>query len=822
MTSITWAAQDEESSAESDAREAETPHCTGFGWGAGMERARVLIVEDVSFIAMFMARFLERAGYETATVDRGDEALQVATRFRPHAVILDLELPGLPGLAVCRALRATPALEGIVVLIASAHTFEQELQEELASAGADGHFTKPVAPAALVERLESMGVGAIAPARPSEQAHGAYREALAALFLAASPEATVAVQDGEGWSCIHGRDSGPAPSVVIEATNERPAIRITLPHPTDAQIELARGLVQAADPVAGLAREREGLSRELEVAYQSLNTVYEIGKEPSLLADPERALAHILDRAIDFEPGVSGVIWRRTGSAVEPVQWRGTDEPPARPDDVGVTGWVMREMQARTWQGSLLDRDVEPELRAARRIAAAPLVSGDQAVGAMVLWHEQPGRFDSRLVGLMASLLSHAAMILEQARLRQESIEGARLRQEVALGGQIQETLLFGQVPPVLAGEQVGVVAESCREVGGDFFEVYAHEAGVFDVLIGDVMGKGLPAALMGAAVKSQFDRHAQTQRADGTAVRPVEPRRIVAAVHDAVARQLIDLSSFVTVLYARFNLRARTLTFVSCGHPTPLQRRGASTPLPELEYPGAVNLPLGFLADTRYEQIAVPFEASDEFLLYSDGATEATNPDGEMLDEAGLAALLDRAVSGDAQEMASSIRAAIVAFTAERVGDDLTLLLVRPAEAPGARQPASLEVPAVRGHLADVRSIVDRTCREHPLGAPPEELIEQLQVAVVEAASNVIRHAYEPNQAASLRIESAWTDEGVEFRILDRGRPFTLDAIPPRDPKKEGGGFGLVLMSQIADEVEFSRSECGRNCVLLRKKIAA
>ncbi len=109
-------------------------------------------------MAHFVKRSLERAGYEVHAVHHGDEALAAVEAFGPRAVVLDLVLPGMSGLDICKALRKDPRHARLAVLIVTGHSFEDASAEEIRAAGADCHFTKPVSPVSLRAKLSELGI----------------------------------------------------------------------------------------------------------------------------------------------------------------------------------------------------------------------------------------------------------------------------------------------------------------------------------------------------------------------------------------------------------------------------------------------------------------------------------------------------------------------------------------------------------------------------------------------------------------------------------------------------------------------------------------
>jgi len=120
------------------------------------------VVDDVRHIAFFLKRQLEKAGFEAHTMHTGDGVLEAVARLQPAAVLLDVALPGMSGIEICRALRADPLWRDLRILIVTAHSFDAGV-DEIQEAGADWHFTKPISPAALLAKLEELGVHPQAP-----------------------------------------------------------------------------------------------------------------------------------------------------------------------------------------------------------------------------------------------------------------------------------------------------------------------------------------------------------------------------------------------------------------------------------------------------------------------------------------------------------------------------------------------------------------------------------------------------------------------------------------------------------------------------------
>jgi sigma-B regulation protein RsbU (phosphoserine phosphatase) len=278
--------------------------------------------------------------------------------------------------------------------------------------------------------------------------------------------------------------------------------------------------------------------------------------------------------------------------------------------------------------------------------------------------HFELTRENRRLQELTQAQLEHLH------RLNAELLE--RRHFEVAIAARIQQTLLQGEIDPLLTGEwDAAALIVPSQQVDGDFFDLFHHGSTCFDVVVGDVMGKGVPAALLGAATKTRLVRAMAALKGTGLP----EPEEIITQVHRLMTPQLLDLNSFVTLCYARFDLPRQQLSFVDCGHTPVLHYRCAAGDCAALK---GVNLPLGIRASEEYRQITTAFGPGDRFLFYSDGVTEAQNPTGGYYDEERLNGLLCRFASRTPRELIELLRADVDCFTAsESLADDLTCVAV-------------------------------------------------------------------------------------------------------------------------------------------------
>lgn len=259
-----------------------------------------------------------------------------------------------------------------------------------------------------------------------------------------------------------------------------------------------------------------------------------------------------------------------------------------------------------------------------------------------------------------------------------------RITHELELSGKIQEKLLFGKPPEPTRGIRVAVVAQPAGHVGGDFYEFFQYGPRVHDVVVGDVMGKGFPAAMVGAALKAQLLRHSRGQRAGEEHRLEGTPAWILERVHRGIVGDLIQLGYFATLCYARFDLGRRLLSYVDCGHPPGLHYRALEGDVASLGKAGGglANVPLGMHKVGEFRDMKASFSPGDTFLFYTDGLTELLGEQRETAGRARLTELLAAHGSLPPEELLGGIREeALGALGPEELPDDLTVMAVQIGE---------------------------------------------------------------------------------------------------------------------------------------------
>jgi len=231
-------------------------------------------------------------------------------------------------------------------------------------------------------------------------------------------------------------------------------------------------------------------------------------------------------------------------------------------------------------------------------------------------------------------------------------------------------------------------------------------------------------------------------------------------------------------------------------------------------------NLPLGIREGEIFDQIAVPFEPGDMLLFYSDGVTEARNAAGELFGVERLAECVRLNRDLEPEALVEAIRKTVFAFSeSDQLSDDLTCVPIKVGEWQLPLGHAEIEIRSDLKELRRAREFVRAVCRDLP-GAPLDaDSVAALELAVNEAASNIMKHAYHGRADQWIHLEAEAFPDHVLIRLHHLGDPCDPSAVPPPafDGSRESG-FGIYLITKSVDDVRYYRDERGRNCIALVK----
>jgi serine phosphatase RsbU (regulator of sigma subunit)/anti-sigma regulatory factor (Ser/Thr protein kinase) len=276
--------------------------------------------------------------------------------------------------------------------------------------------------------------------------------------------------------------------------------------------------------------------------------------------------------------------------------------------------------------------------------------------------------FTAAQVNLLHTFIDFLAIQIVNARLLDERALARVTRRELQIAADIQRSLLPAKIPACPPFE-LAAACQSAQQVGGDFFDIIPAGDGALLLVIADVMGKGVPAALFAAVLRTTI--RSMPQLFD-------QPGELLATANRTLYPDLSRVDMFVTAKIAYLDPRREKIVTASAGHcPLLVWRPGA----PEAVASGQSGFPLGIEPLTRYAQIEVPLPPGSLAMLYTDGLSEARNAAGEMLGEKRLLELLAQTAmqAGDAQGGKQFLLGRLADYSGQApLADDQTLILIR------------------------------------------------------------------------------------------------------------------------------------------------
>jgi serine phosphatase RsbU (regulator of sigma subunit)/anti-sigma regulatory factor (Ser/Thr protein kinase) len=470
-----------------------------------------------------------------------------------------------------------------------------------------------------------------------------------------------------------------------------------------------------------------------------------------------------------------------------------------------------------------LDSHVLQHLKANQVEIALPLVSQGELIGLLTLGSRLNGkeyaREDRILLNTLATQVAPALRVAQLVQAQQEQMrERERIEQELRTAQAIQQAFLPKDIP-LVAGWQLVPYYQPAREVGGDFYDFFLLEDGWLGLAIGDVTGKGIPAALVMATVHTMLRSAVQGM---------IPPGQVLARVNDLLAAE-IPAGMFVTCFYALLDPKSGRLRYANAGHEPPYRRHaGSATEL------SATGMPLGLMPGTRYDEYEAALAPGESLLFYSDGLVEAHNPRREMFGFPRLQTLLAEHSNGT--PLIDFVLGELQSFTGQgwEQEDDVTLMMLQrtaqllsmndqPGEQDGLNLLLEWTVASVPGNEQQAMERVAEVVL--PLHLRDERLAD-LKMAVAEAVMNAMEHgnAYQPDKVVAIQVLASQTSIVVRIRDQGEGHPIPETiATPDLDAKLAGlqtpYGWGLFLIKNLVDELHVTNDEHSHMLELIMRR---
>jgi sigma-B regulation protein RsbU (phosphoserine phosphatase) len=434
-------------------------------------------------------------------------------------------------------------------------------------------------------------------------------------------------------------------------------------------------LRQFATHVA-VAIENARLFRSERQYADTLEMLSELGREMSSILDLDVLLTRIASltkRLVDYRTFGILLLNDVTGELDLKLAVRYGDDTVARTMRVGegLVGWAAEHKKPVLVADVSTDPRYIPLIADVRSELVIPMLIKDRCIGVFDLESPELGAFTEEHQKLLTLLASQAAIAVENARLyEQVSHNEERIDKELRFAQRVQRALMPTEPPARLRGADVAGRFEPARELGGDLHDFLSADPHTLAVAVGDVSGKGAPAALYGAFAAEL--------------VRSRTLRRRYSPSNFSVAGVLQSMNTilherhleeyYCTLCYAFFDLRRRVVTISNSGLPYPMRMSGGQCS--QIELPG---VPLGSFPGVSYDEVTFNLQKDDLFVFCSDGIFETLDASGSEFGAARLCQLVQAQRASSARAIVDAVFDAVAAFRGSRAqDDDMTAVAVK------------------------------------------------------------------------------------------------------------------------------------------------
>ena len=295
---------------------------------------------------------------------------------------------------------------------------------------------------------------------------------------------------------------------------------------------------------------------------------------------------------------------------------------------------------------------------------AVPLIYKDKVIGVLDLEHTRRGFFTEDHKRTITTLAAQVAIALENARLYEQiARQERRLERDLALARELQFRLLPPSMPK-LENLEVAAKFVPARAIGGDLYDFVHYSGSRLGIVIGDVSGKGAPAAIYAALVSGILRSHAPIEPA---------PAEMLSAVNFSLGERRIE-AQYICLMYAVWDDDRRTLQVANSGLPRPIYLHGG-----KMEIIEATGLPLGLFDDAEYEEFSFRTRPGDMFVFFSDGILDASNKAGEMFGRKGVERVIAACPEQTPECVVGSLFQAVEEFSeGQNAFDDQTVVAIK------------------------------------------------------------------------------------------------------------------------------------------------
>ncbi len=402
-----------------------------------------------------------------------------------------------------------------------------------------------------------------------------------------------------------------------------------------------------------------------------------------------------------------------------------------------------------------------------------------------------------------------------ETNLTHVTAEKERIGTELALATRIQAHMLPNTFPafPDKTDFDIYACMTPAKEVGGDFYDFFLIDDDHLALVMADVSGKGVPAALFMMASKILVKNYAMSG---------LSPAEVLNAVNAQICANNRE-EMFVTVWLGILDITSGRLTAANAGHEYPVMKQPDGSFELIKDRHGFV---IGGLAEARYSEYELQMTPGAKLFLYTDGVAEATDASEELFGVQRMLEALRGAEDGTPKEILRAVDAAVGAFVGEALQfDDLTMLCIHYIGKDATEGGSVMKELTVEATVENIEAVTEFVNAELEALDCPLKVQMQIDVAIDELFGNIAHYAYHPETGpATVRVEVEQEPLAVIITFIDNGVPY--DPLATEEPdvtlsaeEREIGGLGVFLVKKTMDDVSYEYKD-GQNILRIRKNM--
>ena len=431
-------------------------------------------------------------------------------------------------------------------------------------------------------------------------------------------------------------------------------------------------------------------------------------------------------------------------------------------------------------------------------------------ISAAVGLFNKTGNFNTPDIKLAKAIAEHIGAQLENALLHKEVVERARLETEMDIARQVQTAILPQSIPQI-RGLDIFATSTPALEVGGDFFDVIDRSEEALVFALGDVTGKGMPAALLMSMTHTIIKSASRNMPF-------THPHQVLDRLNHDMAADFANVGMFTTVMLGMVDCADCKLHFSNAGQ-SPIYHVPVNGEPMLLE---AQDIPVGILDTVEYTTQSLNLSQGDLFIAASDGFPESRNPAGEMYGYERMKAILSTSRELSAKQIAEALLADVNAFCDTHPQDDDRTIVVLKFEKATEKRIMFNESITIYANYEEIRQPCERLRLNLRQAEISEEIAGLCELSLQELLTNLVDHAYEGNPNGQITVRMASNRGQIFIQTEDAGTPANIkmeDVHMPNPEDLAEGGYGMAIIRSLMDDIRYETAQ-GKNIWTLVKNL--